>query len=171
MPYSIKVCHLEQLPLLTELSQSTYRDTFSASNSEALMQSYFNSSLNEETLARELQNPDSEFYFIYVQQQVAGFIKINQLKAQTDIHDPRGLEVERLYIRQSFFGLGLGRALIEFAINQATSNQHFLWLGVWEGNHHALAFYQRLGFYQIGEHPFDMGGDIQTDLLMRLDIR
>jgi ribosomal protein S18 acetylase RimI-like enzyme len=45
-----------------------------------------------------------------------------------------------------------------------------LWLGVWEHNEAALAFYSAQGFYKIGEHPFDMAGDIQTDWLLQKEL-
>jgi len=43
-------------------------------------------------------------------------------------------------------------------------------LGVWENNISALHFYKKMGFYQIGAHPFNMAGDIQTDLLLQKDL-
>ncbi|WP_413700883.1 GNAT family N-acetyltransferase [Psychromonas sp. KJ10-10] len=44
-------------------------------------------------------------------------------------------------------------------MNQARQkNKSSLWLGVWEDNLVALAFYQAQGFYQVGSHPFNMGG-------------
>ena len=44
-------------------------------------------------------------------------------------------------------------------------------LYVWEKNEKALAFYKKHGFHKIGEHSFVIGSDIQTDHLMRLDLK
>jgi diamine N-acetyltransferase len=41
-----------------------------------------------------------------------------------------------------------------------------LWLGVWEHNARAIAFYTKCGFIDVGEHAFFVGGDEQTDRVM-----
>jgi ribosomal protein S18 acetylase RimI-like enzyme len=91
--------------------------------------------------------------------------------AQTDVHDPDALEIERLYMHRDFQGLGLGSALMQKALDVARARgKKYVWLGVWEGNNKARAFYHKHGFYPFGSHPFVMGDDRQTDLLMRKDL-
>jgi len=41
-----------------------------------------------------------------------------------------------------------------------------LWLGVWERNDRAQAFYRKCGFTHAGDHIFLFGTDPQTDLVM-----
>ena len=41
-----------------------------------------------------------------------------------------------------------------------------LWLGVWEHNLRALAFYGKCGFVDVGEHVFLFGTESQTDRVM-----
>ncbi len=41
-----------------------------------------------------------------------------------------------------------------------------MWLGVWERNFKAQAFYVKSGFTQVGQHVFRLGTDDQTDLIM-----
>lgn len=43
-----------------------------------------------------------------------------------------------------------------------------IWLGVWEHNPRAIAFYQKYKFKTVGEHIFQMGDDPQRDLIMAL---
>jgi ribosomal protein S18 acetylase RimI-like enzyme len=57
------------------------------------------------------------------------------------------------------------RASIEWARN---SGYESLWLGVWEHNHRAKAFYERWGFVPVGTETFLLGSDEQTDVLMHL---
>lgn len=168
MANNINLCCREQLNLLREISIETYRDTFIDSNSEALMQQYLSDALSCEKLQAEFNNADSRFYFIYCEAQVAGFLKVNEASAQTDIGDLNALEIERFYIRKAFLRRGLGKQLIGFASDLAKqAGKEYLWLGVWEGNIPALHFYKQMGFEQIGSHPFDMGGDLQTDLVLK----
>jgi hypothetical protein len=42
----------------------------------------------------------------------------------------------------------------------------YLWLGVWERNARARAFYKKSGFAEIGEQHFQLGSDRQRDLVM-----
>jgi ribosomal protein S18 acetylase RimI-like enzyme len=41
-----------------------------------------------------------------------------------------------------------------------------LWLGVWERNPRAIAFYRKAGFVDVGSQLFVVGTDPQTDRLM-----
>ena len=41
-----------------------------------------------------------------------------------------------------------------------------LWLGVWERNPRAIAFYGKVGFVDVGSHLFVVGADAQTDRIM-----
>lgn len=171
MTINIIPCKAEQLNLLREVSIETYRDTFEDSNSEELMQQYLSDALNLEKLSLEFQMIGSYFYFIYVDKEVAGFLKVNVDDAQSDDIDKGGLEIERFYIRQHYLRRGLGKILMQFAYDLAHQfNKASVWLGVWEDNQRALAFYKAQGFYQIGEHSFDMAGDIQTDLVLKKDL-
>ncbi len=41
-----------------------------------------------------------------------------------------------------------------------------MWLGVWERNPRAIAFYIKSGFVEVGSHVFIVGNDRQTDLVL-----
>ncbi|KKY32212.1 putative acyln-acyltransferase [Diaporthe ampelina] len=79
-------------------------------------------------------------------------------------HLERPVELQRLYISLGAHGKGLGKAL-SLAADALAREQGFrtIWLGVWEENHKAQAFYRKMGYERIGEHVFDVGGDLQTD--------
>ena len=62
---------------------------------------------------------------------------------------------------------GLGTRFMRSAFDMARAQgKSIIWLGVWEHNEAALAFYKRMGFAQFGSHDFMLGADRQTDLLM-----
>ncbi|HNX15665.1 MAG TPA: GNAT family N-acetyltransferase, partial [Oscillospiraceae bacterium] len=91
--------------------------------------------------------------------------------SQTDINDVQSLELERIYVDAKFQGRGLGRVLMEHAIEIARERKKsYVWLGVWEKNDKAIAFYQKNGFYKIGTHLFIMGDEEQIDYIMRRDL-
>ncbi|NCB51229.1 MAG: GNAT family N-acetyltransferase [Clostridia bacterium] len=167
----IRKCTIDDLPVLQDISRSTYKHTFASMNTEDDMNAYLDDAFNTEKLKNELLNEPSFFYFVYADDRLAGYLKLNESDAQTDIHDSSSLELERIYVLGGFQGKGVGRFLMNKAISVASErNKAYIWLGVWEKNESALAFYKKNGFYPMGTHAFVMGNDVQTDYLMRKDI-
>jgi len=77
------------------------------------------------------------------------------------------LEIERIYIKSKFQKHGLGKQLLNKAIHIAKErDKKKVWLGVWENNANAIAFYQKMGFVQTGAHTFHMGDEEQIDFIM-----
>jgi GNAT superfamily N-acetyltransferase len=74
----------------------------------------------------------------------------------------------RIYAEQSAIGKGVGAALMQYSIDLGREKgMKWIWLGVWEHNHRAIAFYTKWGFEKFGDHPFVLGADVQTDWWMR----
>lgn len=168
---SIRKCTVQDLDSLCKISIETFYQTFADSNTEENMTAYLDSAYNKEKLYEELCNPDSSFFFIYVDESLAGYLKTNEYPSQTDINDIDSLELERIYILKDFQGAGLGQDLLEHTISIATEHgKKYIWLGVWEHNERAKHFYQKNGFYRIGAHSFVVGDDVQTDYVMRKDL-
>ncbi|WP_430828431.1 GNAT family N-acetyltransferase, partial [Enterococcus faecalis] len=111
----IKQLTIEDAPALQEISIETYTDTFGPYNTPENMQAYLVEAYNLEKLQKELANPHSDFYFIFVDNQLAGYMKLNRETAQTEPMGPEKLEVERLYILPAFKGKKLGTQLLELA--------------------------------------------------------
>jgi ribosomal protein S18 acetylase RimI-like enzyme len=168
---SFKKCGIDNLLTLQALSRSTYDVTFRHLNTPENMMAYLDSAFDMEKLRHELINPDSDFYFLYAGEALTGYLKLNEREAQTDLNDPESLELERIYVATEFQGKGLGGALMAKAVETARSRgKKYLWLGVWEKNEKAIAFYRKNGFYEIGKHSFVMGDEIQSDFVMRKDL-
>ncbi|MGX7197443.1 GNAT family N-acetyltransferase [Enterococcus olivae] len=167
MAIQLKKCTLKDLHILKELSLITYTDTFGPYNPPEIMKAYLDEAYADEKLADELNDPLSEFYFLYEEEALAGYLKINSGEAQTEEIAENALEIERLYVHPVHKRKGFGRYLITQAIQFAVEKQNTsVWLGVWEHNEPAKAFYQAMGFQRQGEHSFFMGDDEQTDFIM-----
>lgn len=167
MAENIRRCDLNDLVELQKISVETFRDTFATKNNPTDLESYLREAYALDKLESELANSDSRFFFIYQGYQLAGYLKLNTNKAQTEISETNGIEIERIYIRKAFKRHGLGRQLLDFAFNLAVREKRkHIWLGVWEENQNALQFYQSFGFKQVGSHDFYVGTDKQTDLIM-----
>lgn len=97
---------------LQKVSIETYTDTFEPYNSPEIMDAYLTTAYESKKLQRELTNPNSRFYFVKVNQEIAGYLKVNVKDAQTEKMGDDSLEVERIYIRPPFKHQGLGTRLI-----------------------------------------------------------
>lgn len=171
MNYTITECTINDLQILREISYQTYYDTFKNSCSASIMNDYLKTAFDDRKLYHELSNNDSHFYFLLIDETPAGYLKLNEFSAQTDVHDSGALEVERIYLSKDFKGKSLGSVLMNKAISIAKEKKkEYIWLGVWEHNDNALSFYKKNGFYQIGTHAFRMGDEEQTDFIMRKDL-
>ena len=167
MTKHIRKCTFEDLPLLQEVGRETFNETFKDQNSPENMKVYLEEAFNVKQLETELSNPSSEFFFIYVHDEVAGYLKVNVDEAQTEKEGDESLEIERIYIRKEFQGQGLGHHFINKGMEMAKEqNKKKIWLGVWEKNEGAIQFYRKMGFLQTGTHSFQMGDENQTDLVM-----
>lgn len=171
MNLSFRKCVPEDIETLRDFSSRTYFETFAHMNTFEDMEAYLNKAFETEKLRAELWDTNSSFYFLYSDGKLAGYLKLNEAPAQTDIHDEQSLEIERIYVSKEFQGKGLGGYLMDKAINIAVQRKKaYAWLGVWEENEKALGFYQKNGFYKTGTHSFFMGDDEQTDYIMRKDL-
>lgn len=171
MEFILKKCHISDLENLRELAYQTFDDTFGHLNTPENMQVYLEKAFSREKLQDELTNPLSRFFFLAQGSQLVGYLKINEGEAQTDLKDSASLEIERIYIKKEFQGYGLGKKLIEQAVEIAVKEgKQYLWLGVWEKNQKAIAFYKKMGFREVGTHHFYMGDEKQRDFIMRRDL-
>lgn len=159
------------LPQLQSLSLQTFTEAFTEGNTEENMKQYLAESFSSEKLLEELNNPDSEFYFVMDNQHPAGYLKLNFNNAQTELKETHGIEIERIYVLQQYQGKKVGKLLLNLALQIAKNKKAtYLWLGVWERNTKAIEFYKRNGFVQFDTHPFVFGKEIQTDLMMKLEL-
>lgn len=163
----IKPVTIEDLSILYEISYETFNETFKDQNSPENMNAYLEKAFNVKQLEKELSTITSQFLFVYFNDEVAGYLKVNTEDAQSENMGEDSLEIERLYIKAKFQKLGLGKYLLNKAIEIAAEQEkNKIWLGVWEKNDNAIAFYKKLGFVQAGTHSFHMGDEEQIDFIM-----
>lgn len=167
MTVQIKKCTTTDLLSLQQLSFITYTDTFEPFNTAENMKAYLDEAYADEKLLSELNQPLSEFYFLYEADELVGYTKLNRNEAQTEFFAENVLEIERLYVHPAHKRKGYGRFLMEYAFTIAQQRGNTAaWLGVWEHNESAKAFYETMGFKRCGQHSFFMGDDEQTDFIM-----
>jgi len=133
MTETIRKCTISDTDALLKLSYDTFYEAFASQNTPANMKAYADSAFTQGKIRGELQNPESHFYFIYDDDQLAGYLKVNIGSAQSEDMGSDSLEVERIYILEAFHKKGFGKALLNLAYDIARAEQKKkVWLGVWE---------------------------------------
>ncbi|PAE16501.1 GNAT family N-acetyltransferase [Virgibacillus sp. 7505] len=164
---TIKKCSMEDLQILQQISIETFSDTFKDQNSPENMKAYLDKAYTPNKLEKELLNTSSQFFFIYSNAELAGYLKVNIGDAQSEVMDDESLEIERIYVRSRFQKQGIGKYLMNKAIEIAIElDKKAIWLGVWEKNQNAIAFYSKNGFVKTGAHAFHMGDEEQVDYIL-----
>ena len=168
---TIRQATLSDLGVLKAIGRQTFKETFGDDNTAEDMENYLQATFNDDILLQSLQDPDVHYFLACINDDVVGYIKLNEKDAQTEQGDDDSLEIHRLYVLSTYLGHGIGKQLMTQAIKFARGRQlNSLWLGVWEHNERALGFYQSFGFQTFDHHVFTLGEDKQTDYLMRLTL-
>lgn len=154
-------------PRVAEIAERTFRDTFAGDNSEQDMQAHCARAYSPEIQAEEIADPSIDtLVCVDADGQFVGYAQIRP-GAPKGVDVARPLELWRFYIDRAHHGRGLAHALMTSVIDAARARgAGTLWLGVWERNPRARAFYRKHGFVDIGAHKFVVGTDVQTDVLM-----
>ncbi len=171
MQLTFKKCSVSDLDQLVQISKATFIDAFEADNSTDDFKVYIDFAFNKSKLTEELENPFTTFYFVYADNDLVGYFKLNENDAQSDLKGVDSLELERIYVVPEFQGKGIGNSMLQQVKELASkTTKTFLWLGVWEHNKAAIKFYEINDFSKFGKHPYYIGKDKQMDWLMRFDL-
>lgn len=166
----IREVKVGEIPALVEMAQTAFLQAFTEGNKPENVSFYRNDAFTNEKFQKEFEAEGSRFFVAIMNGKIIGYTKVNEVPSQTDIHDSDSLEIARLYVLEDYLGLGLGKKLLDLAIDFAKSKKKkYLWLGVWEKNARAIRFYEKNGLKIFGSHPFPFGDEIQTDFLMRIE--
>jgi len=158
---------LDDADLLSELGATTFSDTFAADNTPEDLATYLATSFSVAQQTAELQDPDSTFLIAEVDGRAAGYAKLHAGEAEKGVEGINPVELVRLYVSRDWLGRGLGEQLMRACLDEARRAGHqTIWLGVWERNARAQAFYRKWNFRTVGEHMFALGSDLQRDLVM-----
>lgn len=153
--------------LLAEIGRETFADTFGPDNTPEDMAAYLDGAFGPEKQAAELADPAVRFLIAERAGAVVGFCKVGFGPAPRAVGGRRPMEIVRIYARQPYIGQGVGARLMRACLDEAAqAGCDRVWLGVWQRNPRAIAFYQKWGFEIVGPATFQLGSDLQHDWLM-----
>jgi ribosomal protein S18 acetylase RimI-like enzyme len=157
--------------VLARAAAAFFRDTFTDVNTAADMDAYIAEAFTESRQRAELTAVENRIVVaVDVHGDIAGYVHV-RLDAhpaiRVDVPTQRPAEISRLYAARGWHGHGLGARLMNAAVATAReSGADVLWLGVWERNARAVAFYEKHGFRVVGAQEFVLGSDRQRDHVM-----
>lgn len=157
---------------LSAIAAGTFRDTFASHNTPEDMDRYVADAFSPERQAAEIADPGGTVLLAEQADDagnidLVGYAHVIDGEAPTCVAGPAPTELKRLYVTRAWHGHGVAHALMDAALGAARARgARTLWLGVWERNPRAAAFYAKYGFARVGEHTFVLGSDAQTDWLL-----
>ena len=154
--------------LLSELGARTFSETFAPDNTPEDMAAYLAGAFSPAQQAAELADPTTLFQIAETNGVALGYAMLRPGNVPEGVTGARPIELVRLYVSRESLGSGVGAALMQACIDEARQRGYeTLWLGVWEHNSRAQAFYRKWKFREVGTHVFQLGNDPQTDILMQ----
>jgi diamine N-acetyltransferase len=154
--------------LIADLSRQTFYDTFAAENTKADMDKFMSEMFTREKLIEEVGTPGNTFLLAFEDDEAVGYARLREAADPMLLESGAAFEIARIYAVQKSIGKGVGSALMQRCIDIARQKEaRVIWLGVFEKNVRAIAFYTKWGFEKFSEHVFMLGDDAQTDWLMK----
>jgi GNAT superfamily N-acetyltransferase len=157
--------------LLAELGARTFSETFAADNKPEDMAAYLAASFSPARQTEEILDTRSIYLVAEIDNEAVGYAQLYAGVTPECVTGATPIELVRFYVVAHWHGRGVSAALMPACIDEARrAGYQTLWLGVWEHNGRAQAFYRKWSFREVGEHIFQLGSDPQTDVLMAREI-
>lgn len=153
---------------LAHFASIMFARTFGAQNAPRDLAAYLAQAFGEAQQSRELADAMTLFWVAEDHpREMVGYAQVRLGSRSTHVPASRQVELARIYADRRWHGQGLGLALLDRCVEAATEwNADVLWLGVWEKNPRAIAFYEKNGFRAVGDQAFQVGADRQRDIVM-----
>lgn len=151
--------------IIHDLAHEIWPSTFSEILSKDQISYMLNWMYNEETLQQQME--EGHQFFVAEENGLA----IGFLGVQSRYPDEHSTKIHKLYVLPEIQGRGIGKELINVAVNVAKENgSDRLVLNVNRFNK-AVSFYQRIGFTILFEENIDIGnGYLMEDYVMELAV-
>ena len=153
--------------MLARFGERTFREAFEADNDPEDIDAYVSVTYSIAKQEADLEDPARLTLIAEQDGTVVGYAQLRHGDVPECVRGPAPVELLRFYVDRGWHGQGIAQAMMAEVIAEATADgSKTLWLGVWERNRRALAFYRKCGFEDVGSHEFVMGRDRQTDRIL-----
>lgn len=169
--YTLRRAAARDALALARFAERTFRDTFAEYNTRENMDAYCAQAYGEALQRAELADPALDTWFAERDGALCGYAQLRRDAVRAQVPARHPVEIKRFYLDAASQGTGLARTLMEHVLAQASaSGADAVWLGVWEHNPRAIAFYRRFGFREVDAAIFVVGDDPQRDLVLMREL-
>lgn len=167
--FTLRQCHPGDEAILSLVGGSSFLETYADLLDSADILAHIKKNHSEAAYAHYLAAPENR---TFVANLLPGNVPVGYILCTApDLPipglGPADYELRRIYLLHRFHGTGIGRALMDQAIQTAREQRYKrLLLGVYGQNHAALRFYRKAGFTQVGERFFTVGKSTYHDAVM-----
>lgn len=166
MTVSVRRGNAADAGVLAEFAARTFRDTFAADNRPEDVELHLVQSFGIHQQSNELADSNMATILVEIDGALAGYAQLDRGPVPECVTGDAPIELKRFYVAKEWHGRGVAQTLMrEVDAESRRRNANTLWLGVWERNDRARAFYRKLGFEEVGTHTFMLGTDAQTDCI------
>jgi len=152
---------------LARVGAESFAATYSATTTPGDIAAHVAAHFSAGTIREAMAQSDCHYFLASVDSQPAGILKLRSNQCPDPVPDPNAIELQLLYILPAFQRFGLGRRLVDVAIQKTTAlGRASIWLSAWEGADWAINFYTKVGFQKVGTQAFKVGQTAYTDLLL-----
>lgn len=157
---------------LAVLAEQTFRGAFEALNTPVNMDLHCAAHFSEALQRTEILDAAFDTLVADHSGQLVGFAQLHWGPGPESLGAQQPVEIQRLYVSQEWHGRGVAQELMTTVIGLAEARgADQVWLGVWERNPRAIAFYRKCGFREVGAHTFLLGTEPQRDIVMTRVVR
>jgi ribosomal protein S18 acetylase RimI-like enzyme len=157
---------------LAAFARRTFVEAFGPDNTAEDMAMHVASAFGTDIQLRQIRDHGMVTLLAELGPMLAGFAQVRHGKWPACVTGASPVELWRFYVDRPFHGSGIAQALMRAVDHSAVElGGRTLWLGVWERNPRAIAFYAKCGFVDVGEHAFIFGTEEQTDRVMARALR
>ena len=140
----IRLAKLSDATDLAKLADVTFRDTFSEQNTRENMDAHCLSSYGQEIQCQEIASPEYVTLVAEVDSKLVAYAQLRWSEAPSCVSANCPGEIQRLYVDKNFHGKGIAHNLMNECLKVFEErNTDIAWLGVWEENPRAIAFYKK----------------------------
>jgi GNAT superfamily N-acetyltransferase len=171
-PPHLRFATVEDAAALAAFAAQAFTDTYRDLDDAQEIADYVAEHFQPEVVAGVIRDPACTTLLAWVGGQLAGYAILRDAPAPSCVTGPAPLELWRIYLGAGFIGQGLGALLMAEVHAQARRRgAHTLWLGVYDRNVRAVAFYERFGFVQVGGKEFLFGGRLYVDPIYAVTVK
>ncbi|HMH33093.1 MAG TPA: GNAT family N-acetyltransferase, partial [Puia sp.] len=116
---TIRLATAADAALVADFSREAFTDSFAGYNTPDNMNKFMNGPFSRERLMAETSDPDNIFLLAEQEGETIGYVKMRNSEHTKEMPSAKAIEIARIYVSQRTIGKGVGKMLMETAIQKA----------------------------------------------------